>query len=271
MEVYYAYGLGNSINGWLTMFSIDRNTKIQIVPDYDYGRMDEILDKKYIYYGDINDPNINKYFTFQFLVLKTETNQKDSHPLYSWRGLTTNDYLNNLFNNDVQLGFDFNPDAIADEVKTRYLSAIDDIIWSDSITEAIKKIDVKENSLAISVRTWKAPHETNIDREYDFETYRDNILKVLDETKIKYVYFSIDNENYKQPYIDLFEKHGIEYIELNNLYNDMTKIQITLLKIMTLAKCDYFIAHGRSTFSLLVFWLSRLRIKTIPVFSEKFN
>jgi hypothetical protein len=271
MDVSPLAGLGNTLNGWITMFSVDRNTKVALKLEYEYGRLYEILDTRHIYFGNVmKDHTINPYWTAHFLVVKSETEQQDTHTIpNNWRheGHTMNPNLNTLFS-DTQIALCFNPDLFCDSLKKRYIRAIRDIVWSSPIRESMKDIYVKNNSLGISVRTWKADHEKNIPYSYNFEAYKETIEKTIRDTRIDHIYFSIDNDQYKQPYLDLFKTLNIPYTELNESYKKMTKSQSTILKAMTLGRCDYFIGHRLSSFCELVFWLSELRTKVITVPSQ---
>jgi hypothetical protein len=269
MDISPLAGLGNTLNGWLTMFSVDRNTKVRLRLDYEYGRMYEILDTRHIYFGDFETAtNINKYWNAHFLVLKSETDEQSDTKTNPWRTLTYNPVLDRYFDENVHIGISFNPDLLCEKVKRRYLSAINDIVWSYPVAEAIKSLYITENSLGISVRTWKASHEKNIDRSYAFDVYKDAIVRTTSENKIKHIYFSIDNEEFKQPYIDLFSVLGLKYTELNQKYTTMTASQSTILKAMALAKCEFLICNYQSTFSSLVYWFSNLRIKVIPLMNQ---
>ena len=124
----------------------------------------------------------------------------------------------------------------------------------------------KDKTLAISVRTWKAAHEENINREYSFDIYVNEIMSILDKNKnITNVIFSIDNHDYEQDYINFFESMNINYyiLKKNERLNDL---QFAVIKMLLLSKCDYLIANRVSTFTELIFWFSMCKIKVYPLF-----
>ena len=123
-----------------------------------------------------------------------------------------------------------------------------------------------KRTLGISIRTWKASHENNIKRAYNFETYKDKIIEVLDKhNDINMVVISIDNRDFLDKYQELFKKINIEIIIFNKseYIND---IQYAIIKALLLAKCNYCIANRISTFSELIFWFSKHETLMYTVF-----
>ena len=43
----------------------------------------------------------------------------------------------------------------------------------------VQKLLNENENLGISVRTWKASHESNINRPYDFNVYKNEILSII--------------------------------------------------------------------------------------------
>ena len=136
----------------------------------------------------------------------------------------------------------------------------------------LKEIDnfnttgVCENALAISVRTWKCKHEKNIKRKYNFETYREKILDVLEKTPtINKIIISLDNHDVENDYIELCKSQNKEYIILKKP-EILNELQYVLYKVMILSKCCSFIGNRISTYSELVFWFSECKIKVHPLF-----
>ena len=116
------------------------------------------------------------------------------------------------------------------------------------------------------MRTWKAVHETNINREYSFDIYVNEIMSVLDKDKnVTNILFSIDNHEYEQSYINFFESMNINYHILKKNEN-MNDLQFAVIKMLLLSKCDYLIANRVSTFTELIFWFSKCKIKVHPLF-----
>jgi hypothetical protein len=259
-------GLANTLNGFITLLSVDKNTKIKTVPDYELGNMGEILDTSYIKPdNEIYMDNI--FWCSHFLVLKTETDQKDTGTLLKkWRVLTLNPVLDTFFNNNVHIGLNFDRTLICEKVKNRYFNTLDNIKWNTDVLKIVDSIEIKKNSLAITVRTWTHSHEKTTHLPYSFEEYRDVINRALTENKYDHIYFTIDNEDKKEPYIELLNKTGIPYTELNLKLKDVSEIRKSLSTMMLVSKCNTMVCNRISTFACLAFWFSRLTMKVYTVF-----
>ena len=116
----------------------------------------------------------------------------------------------------------------------------------------------KENSLAITVRTWKASHEKNINRPYNFNDFKNMIIDICNNNKVDIIYISIDNMEYIEEYIDLLKTLNQDYIILNN--TSLNHIQNSLYKLLILSHCTYLIGNRISTYTELIFWFSNLKI-----------
>jgi hypothetical protein len=95
-------------------------------------------------------------------------------------------------------------------------------------------------------------------REYDFEIYKEKIVQIVSEEKIKTIMLSIDNEEFIEPYLNLFKELRLTSILLINMETkgSLNEIQKAIIKVLLLAKCDYFIGNRMSTYSELVYWFS---------------
>jgi hypothetical protein len=123
--------------------------------------------------------------------------------------------------------------------------------------------------LGISVRTWASFHEHGIERPYNYETYANKILEVLNEVPdIQTIVLSFDNHSVEKQYLDLVEQFRKRVIVLRRDDDDicMNPLQHSVVKMLSLARCEYFICNRISTFSELVFWFGGCKAKVFPLF-----
>jgi len=262
-------GIGNILKCLITALSINNNVVIQCYPDYIYGMYDTILDDKFIFKDTTKQ--IESVYTCRLLLLQHEIYQENI-PNEEWyiNGLN-NSLFDSYFLFHKQIDWNYNPDLVHDLVKERIFNTIDKITFNEFVMNQVNKNESifkwynDTKSLGISIRTWKSKHEQNIDRPYDTITYIAKIKKVIQMNAVDNIVLSIDNHEYIEPYITLCNELHIHYIILD-MDNSMNDIQYAIIKALTLARCTYFIGNRISTFSELVFWFSKCRVKVYPVF-----
>jgi hypothetical protein len=262
-------GIGNVLKCLITGLSINDDTVIECYPDYIYGKYDTILDNKFIYGERCHNKNIIEILTCRLCVLKSEEHLQpalDNEEQYIGN-IVGNSYRNGYIVNDMfshisTIDWNYNPDLIHPCVKNRIIGAIRKITFHPTVIDTVSHFSNMlgcgvgsniEHTLAISVRTWKASHESDIKRPYDFSEYYKQITNVLSKHTIKTIVFSIDNHSFIEPFIELFNRLQIKIVYLTHLEN-INDIQYAISKVLILSKCKYFIGNRISTFSELVFW-----------------
>ena len=141
-------------------------------------------------------------------------------------------------------------------------------IIHDEVETTLKKYETFsfENSIGISIRTWKAPHEHNIYRRYDPNEYKIQIKNMINYNT-KFVIFSFDNNQFKDEYIN-YVKENFPNVEII-IYDKPTyinELQYSIIKMLLLSRCGTFICSRISTFSELVFWFSHCNQKVKALF-----
>lgn len=262
-------GIGNVFKNLISALSVNDDTVIECYDNYIYGQYQTILDDKFIFKGS-SKKQLEKASTCRLLILKHEEEFQDNIPggdLYM--GGLNNYKLSYLCSYSRKIDTNYDPLKVHPLVKNRIFAAIDKIIFKPIVTNMVNSISETfklKRTLGISIRTWKASHENNINRAYNFETYKDKIIEVLDKhNDINMVVISIDNRDFLDKYQELFNERNIETIILNKseCIND---IQYAIVKALVLAKCNYCIGNRISTFSELIFWFSKHETIMYPVF-----
>jgi hypothetical protein len=264
-------GLGNVLKGFISASAISNNVVIECNPTYIYGNYDTILDNKYIY--DHLDNKKNEYvYTCRLLVLKEEEEyQENILNEYQYSDSIGNDNLNHHFSSNKLIDWNYDEDKIYPIIKNRIINTIDKIIFKNIIlneVELLKKIMIsnENENLGISVRTWKASHENNINRPYDFNIYKNEILSIIEKNKnIKNVILSFDNNNYIDDYINLFNNLKNINLFILNKKGYLNDLQFSTIKVLLLSKFDYLIGNRLSTYTELIFWFSKCKIKVTPL------
>jgi hypothetical protein len=261
-------GIGNVIKSFITAYSVNDNSKIDCNSEYLLGVYDTVLDERHIYK---ENPNITpKYmYTSRLLVLPEEENEQAhifSAENYEVNGCGNNDY-NYLYSFQRLIDYNYDPDRICERVKQRIIGTIEKIRFlpfiENLVLENIKNIS--ENTLAISIRTWKCFHETNINREYSPDIYKEKISDVILSVNPDKIIISFDNHNYEEEYISFLNSFNIPIFVLNK-ETDTNELQHAFIKMLSLSNCRYFIGNRVSTFSELVWWFSKCQIKVFPLF-----
>lgn len=265
-------GIGNVFKAFISALSIHNDVVLHCNPDFVYGQYDTILHEKYIFSENNSmNKNIEDFYTCRLLVLKSEENhQENIHNEFCYTDGCQNSNLNHLFSFSKLIDWNYNSHKLCNQLKDRIFNVIDKLVFKDIIIDELKNIEKdiltsKNTNLAISVRTWKSNHETNIDRPYDFNVYKNKIRSVLNNNHITNVLLSIDNEDYLQKYIELLQEYkDVKLIILQK--NQLNDIQFAITKVLILSKCDFLIANRISTFSELIFWFSKCKIQVFPLF-----
>ena len=265
----YWAGIGNMLKGFISASSISDNVLIENNPEYVLGQYDSILEDKHIFKG-YSDKPIETVHTCRFLILKEEEQfQKNIvNELNNYDNLD-NPKFNHYFSPITQIDWSYDPFLVHPIVIKRIFNTIDKIQFTPFI---LKIVDLIYNSfkndttLGLSVRTWKASHEHNINRPYSFETYTSKIDEVLSKnTSINKIVLSLDNPDYISEYESYFKSKNLSYLILNK-NEQINDLQYAIIKVLILAKCNYFIGNRISTFSELVFWFSKHQTKVYTVF-----
>jgi len=262
-------GIGNVLKNLISALGVNDDTVIECYDNYVYGNYNTILDDKFIY-KETTKKQLEKVTTCRLLIHKHEENFQENIPGGDWYIGGLNNYkFSYLFSYSRKIDTNYDPLKIHPIVKNRIFATIDKIIFKPVVLNMVNNIVEtfkQKRTLGLSIRTWKASHESNINRAYNFETYRDKIIEVLDKhNDINMIVISIDNHAFLDKYQEFFNQRNIETIILNKNEN-MNDIQYALVKALVLAKCNYCIANRISTFSELIFWFSKHETLMYTVF-----
>lgn len=261
-------GIGNILKCLISALSINDDTVIKCEPDYIYGNYDAILDDKFIFKDNCTKEQ-EKVYTCRLLIHRNEEEFQEDIPNEEWwLGGLENPKFHHYFSFTKRIDWNYDPNRVHPIVKNRIFSTIDKIIFKDIVLNEVSNISSifkDNNTLGISVRTWKCKHENDINRAYDFDTYKNKIIEVVNNNSINMIVLSLDNESYYKDYDNLFKELGIEHILLKRS-DYINEIQYAIVKVLILGKCNFFIGNRISTFSELVFWFSKMAVKVFTVF-----
>src|SRR4029079_18381184 len=252
-------GLGNVLKGFISAYSINENSKVECNDSYSLGNYDTILNEKHIFKNNLNT---EPFYTCRFLILKNEENDqpliKNEYSMYlDGCGNRKMDYL---FSFKTAIDWGYDATKVSSKIKNRILSTINKIQFNPLIIDRVNQVNLIHPVLGVSVRTWTAKHETNINRSYNFDTYKNEINSQLD--KVKTIVISLDQANVKNDYVDLLKDYNVIFLE----QKDLNDLQYALFKVLTLARCNVLIANRLSTFSELIYWFSQCQQQVIPLF-----
>lgn len=255
-------GIGNIIKCLISALSVNSDTVIECYPQYEYGTYDSILHERFIFKGKGNK-ELEKVYTCRLLILSHEEPYQQDIPMEEWYvdGLE-NPRFRHLFTCKRRIDWNYDASLLDDRVKCRIFNTIDSIRFTDMVYHEVQRLAgmfADQPALGISVRTWKSSHESNIDRPYQFAMYRDKILQILQEhPEVSTIVLSIDNQNFLEPYLQLFEETKKRVMILDKLKH-WNSIQYAIIKVLALSKCSYVIGNRISTFTELVFWFGKCK------------
>jgi len=271
--VYHDVGVGNTMKSFISALSINPNTKLEST-DFPTGTYASVLDKRFIY--NISDAlrfRVIEYDCWRWRVLREEeavqtTLVNDFSNLYSKEcdlGLT------NYFSSRVKIDLCYNRALIADAVYNRITATIGRLVFNDVINLEVAKFKLEfQNALAVSVRTWKAPHEKAVDRRYSFDEYAAAITTSLQQNpNINTVVLSVDETTAFADYVAFLQRFKnltvVPLFEDANAADGPNYLQRAVIKMLVMSKCAYFICNRISTFSELVFWFSGCTQKVVAL------
>jgi len=261
-------GIGNIIKCLISALSVNPDTVIQCYPDYQYGAFDTILDDRFIFKGQ-GAKELEKVYTCRLLVLRYEEEYQQDIPSEEWYlGGLENPRFHYLFSFTKRIDWNYDASLVDDRVKHRIFRLIDSIRFTDIVYHEVNRIASQLDglrTLGVSIRTWKASHEHNIDRPYEFGWYCEMMERALNEKKdTTTVVLSIDNVTFLEPYLEWCSARGLRVLVLDKLsyWND---IQYAIIKVLVLARCAAFIGNRKSTFTELVFWFGKCASRVYTV------
>lgn len=266
-------GIGNVLKCLITALSINNDVKIRCVSDYMYGAYDQILEDQFIYDETrMTTKEVVPVSTCRFNLLyyedeyqedlpNEETSIQPIHPrLFHW-----------YFSRKKRIDWFYDPALVHPQVRNRILDSIDKIRWKPIVPETVEtwhRVFASQVSLGISIRTWTASHETNVERPYVADVYKNQIARVIQEhPEIQTFVLSLDCATYIEEYSTyLSTTYPSRSVVVLSAFSYLTPIQYAVTKAFTLARCQYFIGNRISTFSELVYWFGRCQPIVYPVF-----
>lgn len=261
-------GIGNVLKNLISALRIHDDVVIQCVPDYCYGAYDQILADHHIATEHTTkEREIVK--TARLLVLRVEEGVQEDLPSEEWymAGLN-NPRFHHCFSFSKRIDWNYDPARIHPLVRESIIHTIRGIKFRPMIHQEVDRLSQfpLDSTLGVSIRTWKASHEGNINRTYDPLIYLEMMERALQEhPEIQTIVFSIDNHNYREPYEAWCKERGIAYHVLEKR-DGILDIQYALIKALTLARCPYVIGNRNSTFTELIFWFGECKPVMYTVF-----
>jgi hypothetical protein len=203
----YNSGISNILKGFITALSIHNKTTIECDHDYELGNFDTVLHNKYIF-KPTHEETV-PFHTWRWLILKTEETLQEHIPdrFFDGKLILNDNKYKPLFTGNVTIDGNFDKSLIHPVVYHRIMKAICSIEFKPIIYKNVDQYNIDfKSSLGISVRTWSASHEKNVNRKYDFKEYKKEILKAISHN-IKTIVLSIDNKSSKieKSYVKLIE------------------------------------------------------------------
>ena len=256
-------GIGNVIKGFISAYSVNENTTIECNPNFSLALYDTVLDEKQIYKGGPRE----RFGTCRLLILKNEEEIQQHIPSeFYLMERCNNPNLDPIFSDKVAIDWNYDRTKICEPVRERFLRTIDRIkilpFIYEKANEYISQI-IPKTTLGISVRTWKAKHETNIDRAYSPDVYKHAITNAING--MTHVLLSVDNDEYIDEYVTFLSKFPVSVVIFRQSETE-NYTQHSFVKVIALSKCKRFIGNRISTFSELVFWFSGCNIEVTPLF-----
>jgi len=277
-------GFCNTLKALVTALSI--NEESNILPNKqawwpDGADWDMLLNNIQICndYSKMNE----SFISARWLILKSEEIEQPSiiSDTNAW-GSDTNNGINilnpkliSMFSNHL-IDWSFDRSLICDKVFNRIQLGIQRIKWNDIILDEFNKIKIKLVNkgpiLTIQIRTWQSKdvgdrsdlltYNDGVLRKYSFELYKNEIDKILSETKI--IFLTIDREDLLPEYIDYLKDYNV-VTYLKSDYSHLTSLQHSAVTILFGSLCNFLVCSRVSTFAECIWWFGGCKAKVFPV------
>lgn len=253
-------GIGNVVNGLVSGLAIDPETKITCNRDYSLGVYHTVFHPRYIYTGGPATP----FGTFRLLVLKSEEADQ-VHTETEFKDIQT--CGQSAFSDQVAIDMNYDPTRLSGAVKTRLCRTFQSLEFLPCIPAWVKaetRHFRPETTLGVTVRTWTASHETNIQRPYSAAVYKEAIARELTPA-ISHVVLSVDNDAHLDEYLAFLKAFPVTVHVLAHR-EGQNELQHAFVKALTLSACAVVIGSRMSTFTELVFWFGGCKPRIVPLF-----
>lgn len=269
-----ASGFCNNLKAFITALSIgDTNIRCRKTTGREQPKSyEEIFNSKHIHHDDSESGQYYTSCRFRILESEDADQQQLTNELWLWDPLVIHAGGKEIRFANKTIDWFFDRALICDKVFNRIMGAIDSISWQPQIIFEVEKEHQKliHPVLAVSIRTWtykfEEPNLTSrtdepCKRVYNFETYRDAIMKFLPEAKT--ILLSTDNDDVLPEYTELLKNHNVVIYKRPP---ELTENQYAAIKLLLCAKADFLVCSRLSTYSECIWWFSRCRQKVIPLF-----
>jgi hypothetical protein len=259
-------GIGNTLKGFISALSIcdDVDVKIQCNINSILGDFSKIIDEKFIVQNDDDLKKRDIFSSCRFLIKKEEEEYQfdlsNEYSCYTAVDLSYDKKYWYLFSQKVMIDWYFERKLIHDKVFERIQNGIKKIIWKQEIMDEVDKTcqQIQFPALGVSIRTWNAQHsgDRGCTRPYNKEEYMKKMQNIIDNYAINTIFMSYDNHNVIESYDSFLKDYKvITYVPTD----DIDLLQIAIIKILILSKCEYFVCNRISTFAELVFWFGECK------------
>jgi len=291
--VHVKSGFCNTLKALVTALSINETSNI--LPNkntwwHDGADWDMLLDSEMIC---DSRSKMNEYFiSARWLILKTEENEqpsiksdtngwgRTSLPVLGHAGAhlginITNEKLLPLFSNHL-IDWSYDRSLICDKVFNRIQLGIQRVKWNNTILNEFNKIKIrllnKGPLLTIHIRTWQSKmvgdrsdlltYNDGVLRKYSFELYKNEIDKLLPETKT--IFLTIDREDLLPQYIDYLKDYNvITYLKSDSSH--LSSLQHSAVTMLLGSLCNFLVCSRVSTFAECIWWFGGSKAKVFPV------
>lgn len=252
-------GIGNVMKGFISALRVNPNTTVECNPHYSLGQYDTVLDSKHMYTGGPRE----HFYTCRFLVLRSEECEQETIVNeFQYTNGCGNPSLNHHYSLTKLIDWNYDMTRVSPCIQQSIRETIDKIQFQPYIVQSVDSYVSSfrpGRSLGISVRTWTASHEQNVDRPYSFEVYMNAIRPHL--SSVSTIVLSVDNDAVIPEYLAALQHDNVIVLRGNG-----NETQNAFIKMLTLSMCDVCIANRISTFSELVFWFGNRNKEFITVF-----
>lgn len=252
-------GIGNLIKSYVSALSINKNVRFDLSPlDNKYGLIQSVMSDVHIY-DKVRDSHFiqEKFNTCRLMVLQEEEElQLNLENEFKANDYGGNNKLVRYFAKNRLIDWFYDPSLVNEVVRNRILGVISQIKFKEGIYERVNQLKsrIQHPSLAVSVRTWKAAHESNVNRQYNPEVYKTAINEILgNNPDIKTIVLSVDHDDSFLEYQMMFKSHPVLSLRHEDGAN---KIEDSIVSFLVMSSCNFLVCNRISTFSELIYWYS---------------